>query len=155
MVIEKIPNAESLERKLPDCFEARATGKNLTRQRVFIKKLAEFIKKFHETGYRHRDLYLCHIFYGGNGEFYLIDLARAFKPAVFGERFRLKDIAQLCYSAPAEYFSKTDRLRFYLQYTQQKKLSSKDKEFIRQVLNKARQMARHDIKHGRAAGFSG
>lgn len=93
-IIQKIPNAESLERKLPDCFDAPATVKNLKLRRNFIAHLAGFVKKFHETNYRHRDLYFSHIFYNSSGEFYLIDLARAFKPIVFRERFRIKDIVQ-------------------------------------------------------------
>ena len=149
----KIPDAESLERKLPHCFNGPATVENLKLRRNFIAQLAAFTRKFHETDYRHRDLYLSHIFYSDSGNFYLIDLARAFKPIVWRRRFRIKDIAQLYYSAPASYFSRTDRLRFYFGYTGQSKLTNKDKIFIRKVINKAKRMARHDIKHGRAVPF--
>jgi len=155
IITEKIPNAESLERKLPDFFNGPATTENLKLQRKFISQSAIFIKKFHETGYRHRDLYLSHIFYSDNGEFYLIDLARVFKPIVQRRRFQIKDIAQVYYSAPARHFSKTDRLRFYMAYAGQSKLTKKDKIFIRKVINKAERMARHDIKHGRVVPFAG
>ncbi len=153
IITEKIPDAESLERKLPDCFKAQATVENLKLRRNFIVQLATFVKKFHETGYRHRDLYLCHIFYTGSGEFYLIDLARAFKPLFFSGRFRVKDIAQLYYSAPGKYFSKTDRLLFYLCYTGRDKLTTKDKTFISKIKRKVKRIARHDTKHGRSAPF--
>jgi len=155
IITEKIPNAESLERRLPDFFHAPATVENLRLRRNFIAQLAAFVKKFHETKYRHRDLYFSHIFYSDSGEFYLIDLARAFKPGLFAERFRIKDTAQVCYSAPSSYFSKTDRLRFYLELTGQRKLTSKDKVFIRKVMNKVRRIAQHDAKHGRSAPFAG
>lgn len=154
IITEKIPDAESLERKLPDCFNAPNTVENLKLRRNFIAQLAGFVKKIHETNYRHRDLYLSHIFYTDSGNFYLIDLARAFKPIVWRRRFRIKDIAQLYYSAPGRYFSKTDRLRFYVGYTGQSKLTRKDKIFIRKVINKAKRMARHDIKHGRPVPFA-
>lgn len=154
IITEKIPDAESLEQKLPDCFNAPAVIENLNLRRNFITKLAAFIKKFHETGYRHRDLYLSHIFYDGNSRFYLIDLARTFKPTWFAERFRIKDIAQLYYSAPASFFSRTDRLRFYFGYTGRSKLTVQDKVFIRKVINRAKQMAQHDIKHGRIVPFA-
>ena len=154
IINEKIPNAESLERKLPDCFDGPTTVKKLKLRRNFIAQLASFIRNFHKTDYRHRDLYLAHIFYSDSGDFYLIDLARAFKPIVRHRRFQIKDIAQLYYSAPARYFSKTDRLRFYFSYIgQEDKLTSKDKTFIRRVINKARRMARHNIKHGREVPF--
>ena len=149
VITEKIPAAEALERKLPECFDEKPTGKNLIRRRQFIAQLADFIKKFHETNYRHRDLYFSHIFYDDNGRFFLIDLARAFKPMVLGPRFRIKDIAQVFYSAPGRHFSNTDRLRFYLGYAgRKKKLTGNDKVFIRHVINKVKRMERHNIKHG-------
>lgn len=152
-ITEKIPNAEALERKLPDYFAGKPTPVNLKIRRDFISSLANFIMKFHETGYRHRDLYLSHIFYNDKGEFYLIDLARAFRPLLFKKRFQIKDIAQLYYSAPGNIFSRTDRMRFYFNYTGRKKLLSNDKIFIRQVIKKVNQMTRHDIKHGKQAPF--
>jgi heptosyltransferase-2 len=153
IITEKIPNAESLEQRLPDCFNAAATTENLKLRRNFIAQLAAFVKKFHETNYRHRDLYFSHIFYNYNGRFYLIDLARALRPVLLAERFRIKDVAQLYYSAPGRFFSKTDRLRFYLGYAGHNKLTGKDKVFIHKVINKIREMAQHDKKHGRAVPF--
>ena len=122
-------------------------------RRDFIRRLAAFIRKFHDTNYRHRDLYLCHIFYSDDGRFYLIDLARVFKPVLLAERFRVKDIAQIYYSAPGGHFSGTDRLRFYFALTGRSKLNIKDKVFICKVINKAKQIARRDIKHGRDVPF--
>ncbi|MHC4719958.1 MAG: lipopolysaccharide heptosyltransferase II [Planctomycetota bacterium] len=151
---EKIPAAESLEKTLPHYFHAPPTAKNLKVRRVFIAQLAHFVRKFHQTGYRHRDLYFSHIFYTDDGRFYLIDLARTFKPRLFTLRFRIKDIAQIHYSAPAKYFSNTDRLRFYFALTGCSRLKKEDKAFIRRVLRKARRMARHDARHNRAAPFA-
>jgi heptosyltransferase-2 len=153
IITEKIPNAESIERKLPDCFSNPATVENLKLKRNFITHLATFIKKFNETGCCHRDLYFSHIFYCDNGKFYLIDLARVFRPVILKQRFQIKDIAQIYYSAPAKHFSRTDRLRFYMTYSGQRKLSKKDKIFIRKVIKKAERMAQHDIKHGRTVPF--
>lgn len=152
-VTERIANAEALERKLPRCFTESTSGKCLKLRRDFITRLADFVRKFHETGYRHRDLYFSHIFHSNNGEFYLIDLSRVFKPLFLSRRFQIKDVAQLYYSAPGRYFSNTDRLRFYLHYAGHDKLSGKDKVFLRKVLQKARRMARHDRKHGREVPF--
>ena len=154
IITEKLPNAESLERKLPACFDDPVTVENLKLRRGFIAQLAFFVKKFHDTNYRHRDLYFSHIYYSDNGSFYLIDLARAFQPVLLRERFQIKDIAQLYYSAPARYFSKTDRLRFYLAYVGRNKLAKGDRVFIRKVVNKAEVMARHDRKHSRAVPFA-
>jgi hypothetical protein len=153
LITEKIPDAEALERKLPDCFQGKTTIDNIKLRRIFVAELAEFIRKFHETNYRHRDLYFSHIFHSDNGKFFLIDLARAFKPILLRKRFQIKDIAQLYYSAPGKYFSPTDRLRFYLHYTNRKEITLKDKIFIRKVLNKVQSMVKHDKKHGKNAPF--
>jgi len=155
IITEKLPNAQPLERKLPDFVTAPTTVEKLKSKRNFIKKLAQFVRKFHGAGFRHRDLYFSHIFYNDNGRFYLIDLARVFKPKRFSERFRIKDIAQLYYSAPGTIFSGIDRLRFYREYAGTKKLAAEDKNFIRSAVNKAKSMARHNLKHSRTVPFEG
>jgi len=154
IITEKIPDAEAIERKLPGYFDARTTSGNLKLRRDFIARLADFIKRFHETQYRHRDLYFSHIFYSDDGRFHLIDLARAFRPFFLRRRFRIKDIAQIYYSAPGRYFSGTDRMRFYFGYTGRRKLTGADKAFIREAVSKAKRMARHEIKHGREVPFA-
>jgi tRNA A-37 threonylcarbamoyl transferase component Bud32 len=146
IITEKVPQGESIERQLPAFFDGAATPENLKLRRQFIGRLAEFVKKFHETGYRHRDLYFSHIFLTADGQFYLIDLARTFRPAIFAERYRVKDLAELNYSATKQFFSNTDRLRFYIVYTGGLKLKSRDKTLIRKIIRKTRQIARHDIK---------
>jgi heptose I phosphotransferase len=151
--IEEIREGQSLERSLPGFFNGPAAKENLVLRRQFIKQLASFIRRFHDTGCRHRDLYLCHIFRVPDGRFFLIDLARVFRPVIFSEMYRVKDVAQLYYSAPAKNFSKTDRLRFLKAYLGREKLNTGDKIFVRKINNKVMRMARHDVKHGRAVPF--
>ncbi len=153
ILTEAIPDGEALERKLPGCFAGPPTPGNLGLRRDFIEQLARFIRQFHDTGLRHRDLYLSHVFFTDGGDFYLIDLARAFRPLLSGRRYQIKDIAQLYYSAPARRFSNSDRLRFYAAYAGHRKLNAGDKSFIRKVVAKAGRMAGHDIRHGRPVGF--
>ena len=154
IITEQIHNADALERKLPECFLSAQTPETREKRKHFIEKLADFLRTFHNTGYCHRDLYFAHIFLDSDEHFHLIDLARAFKPKIFASRYRTKDIAQLYYSAPAKFFSRTDRLRFYLRYRQIQNLSPKDKLFIRRLKSKTKKMASHDIKHGRTVPFS-
>ncbi|MFA5292273.1 MAG: lipopolysaccharide kinase InaA family protein [Phycisphaerae bacterium] len=141
IITEKIPDSVSLEEKLPK------VTKN------FIENLAAFVRKFHNTGFRHRDLYLCHIFCNSQGQFTLIDLNRVFKPFVFSQKYCIKDLAQLYYSAPGDIVTKTDRLRFFLTYLQKEKLSRQDKLLIKKIKSKANRMAKHDKKHNRAVPF--
>ncbi|MGA2172962.1 MAG: lipopolysaccharide heptosyltransferase II [Sedimentisphaerales bacterium] len=154
VMMEEVPEGESLERRLPGFFNGPDTPENMKMRRGFIEQLAAFIRKFHDTGYRHRDLYLCHIFRTADGRFFLIDLARVFKPMLLGSLYRVKDITQLHYSAPAKYVSRTDRLRFLRAYLGRDKLDNRDRAFAMRIHNKARRMARHDTKHGRAVPFA-
>jgi len=147
-------DADALERKLPSCFDDLSPTAQVAERRTFIDSLADWVRRFHETGYRHRDFYLAHIFLSQDGHFYLIDLQRAFRPTFFKERFRSKDIAQLHYSAFGRIFSCADRLRFYRRYAGIKKLGAKDRRFLKQVRAKAWRMADHDIRHGRQVPFA-
>ena len=146
VIIEKVKDGVSLERRLPDFFNGQASQENLKKRRGFIGELALFVKKFHDTGFRHRDLYFSHVFWTGSGEFCLIDLARAFRPTIFGSRYRVKDVAQLNYSAAAGLFSNTDRMRFYFAYAGKSKLTPQDKLFIRKIIHKTIRIAHHDTK---------
>ena len=145
LMIQEVYDSEPLNRRLPSYFDGPATVAKLRLRRRFIQELSSFIRRFHETGYRHRDLYFSHILCSKTGEFCLIDLARTFRP-VRRERYRIKDIAQLHFSAPAKCFSKTDRLRFYMAYTRHKKLGLSDKLFIKKVVRKAKQILNHNIR---------
>jgi len=152
LMTEEIRDSQSLERRLPACFADRTTPASLRARRDFIRRLADFIRRFHATGRRHRDLYLSHLFCSGAGELCLIDLARASRP-LLQQRFQIKDLAQLHYSCSARQFSRTDRMRFYLAYIGRVKLSPKDKSLIRAVQRKTASMSRHNVKHGAAPPF--
>jgi hypothetical protein len=153
LTTEGIRDSRSLEARLPSCFDGRLTTATRRERREFIRRLASFVRRFHETGYRHRDLYLSHIFYSNKGEFCLIDLARTSRP-VLRHRFQIKDVAQLYYSAPRGSFSRTDRLRFFLAYVNRPRLLPRDKTFIRRIMRKAHRMACHNRKRGNPVPFA-
>ena len=152
IMTREIANAHSLEERLPDCMSdfSPAAAK---RRKAFIAQVAEFVRRFHATGCRHRDLYLCHIFLDTRGTLHLIDLHRVFKPLLLSERYRFKDLTQLYYSAPGQAVSRADRLRFYLYYRGKKRLTPFDKWFIRQIKRKAQQIAARDRHRGRIVPF--
>ncbi len=152
LATQKIPDAQSLEKQLPPCFASKSQV-NLKAQREFLRALAGFIRRFHDLGYRHRDLYLSHIFMNLQGELFLIDLARAFQPRLRKTRFLIKDLAQLHFSLPGHAFTRTDRLRLYLAYVKHNRLNTRDKLFIKKLLAKAVRMTRHDLKRGRAVPY--
>lgn len=152
IMIREIPDAASLEERLPS-YMADFSPAAARQRKTFIEQVADFVRRFHETGCRHRDLYLCHLFLDTNNTLHLIDLHRVFKPLVLGGRFRIKDLTQLYYSAPGSVISRTDRLRFYRRYRQKKKLTLCDRYFISQVKRWARKIALRDLKKGNPAPF--
>lgn len=152
IMIREISSAHSLEERLPDFMNDHSPAAAKQRK-AFIGQVAEFVRRFHATGCRHRDLYLCHIFLDTSGTLHLIDLHRVFKPQLLGGRYRFKDLTQLYYSAPGHAVSRADRLRFYLHYRGKRRLTPLDKWFIRQIKRKAQQIAARDRHRGRIVPF--
>lgn len=151
LITEKIPQAQSLEKQLPDCFSNKIEQRKT--YLAFIQELGQFIRQFHNLGFCHRDLYLAHIFRNDRGDLFLIDLARVFKPELLRQRFVVKDLAQLYFSMPKHAFSHTDRLRLYKSYTGKRSITNQDKIRIRKILAKVQRMTQHDIKRGKAIPY--
>ncbi len=64
----------------------------------FLSPLVQTVARFHQQGYSHQDLYLCHLFWH-EGEVVFIDLQRVRHTAGFKPRWIIKDLAELFYSA--------------------------------------------------------
>jgi hypothetical protein len=113
-------------------------------KKELISSLAELIRKMHACGFNHRDLYLCHILRDGGGDLYIVDLHRVQHRDAVPERWRVKDIAALNYSAPAGIISRTDRLRFLTAYLGTDRLTARNKRFVLKILKKTRKMVQHN-----------
>lgn len=109
-----------------------------------IFRLAGLIRKMHACGFNHRDLYLCHILRDNRGNLYIVDLHRVQRRAAVPERWRVKDIAALNYSAPAGMISRTKRLLFLKTYLGTDRLTARDKRFALKVLKKTQKMVKHN-----------
>ncbi|MCH9022977.1 MAG: hypothetical protein IID32_09455 [Planctomycetes bacterium] len=94
-------------------------------------------------------IYLCHFLLKPTDHtapaLYLIDLHRLQIRKKTPPRWIIKDLAQLHYSA-LNLLTKTDMLRFLLQYFNTKKLTKKQKRLIPPILRKSNQIAAHDRK---------
>ena len=145
LVMSQVPGI-SMERWLEKTTIA-TTPADWQKKKALVKEVALLARKFHGAGWFHRDFYLCHIFIseaGGNSQFALVDLARVFRPRWRIERWRIKDLAQLNYSASPKDFSRPMRLRFAHDYFGIERLTAWDKKVIRKILKKTEVMARHD-----------
>jgi len=101
LVATAVPG-DALERCCED-FLARRSADDVTE---FTRRLAGLVRQLHGAGYCHRDLYASHVFLSESDEAFelcLIDLARMFRPRWRRLRWRVKDLAQLKYSMPAQW----------------------------------------------------
>ena len=91
---------------------------------AIINKLAEISCKMHSNGMNHRDYYLCHFMLPqknapapDNLRFYMIDLHRAQIRSRLPDRWRLKDLSGLYFSAMDYGITQRDIYRFLKVYT--------------------------------------
>ena len=124
-------------------------GDRATARRV-LAPLAALVARLHRLGYVHRDLYLSHVFWDPGSpletSLCLIDLQRVLRPR--RRRWMIKDLAALNFSAPAEVFSATYRVRWLKQYLGLPKLDPAAKRLAYRVIGKTLSIARHEQHRG-------
>ncbi|MCK4846806.1 MAG: hypothetical protein KAS88_03970 [Deltaproteobacteria bacterium] len=111
-----------------------------------VGEMARLVKRFHDSGYNHQDMYLVHFFFrSSDGKMFLMDLQRVHKRVELPVRWRVKDLAQFVFSGRgAGGLSSTDLVRFGHIYLGKDKFESEDKKLIAKVLAKAARIERHD-----------
>ncbi len=143
-VTEELYGARPLDEIVRERFQQAGS---FYEKRSVIAKVAELARKLHNAGMNHQDFYLNHFFLDDEGEFYLIDLQRVQQNSCVPRRYRIKDLAQLNYSAwYYGGFTSSDRMRFLFRYLGRKKLTTEDKLLVRQIIAKTERIARHDVK---------
>lgn len=98
-------------------------------------QLARSTRAMHERGFAHNDLKWRNLLVDPQPRLYMIDCPTgAFWRGPFLQRRIVKDLA--CLDKVAKHqLTRTQRLRFYLQYCQRKRLVAQDKPRIQQILN--------------------
>ena len=105
-----------------------------------IRDLAGLVRRMHDAGVNHRDLYLVHVLLTGDG-LRLIDLHRAQVRDAVPRRWRAKDLAALAFSARATGgLCPADERRFVACYA--RGALRGDESFWRDVERRALRMAR-------------
>ncbi len=124
---------------------------------ALITALASLTRQFHSAGFIHKDYYLPHIFVvprDGILDLYLIDLQRVMGPARFRQRWIIKDLGGLAFSAERAGISRTDMLRFYKECFQVSRLDARDKKRIRKICRRLARIRRHTPRHGESPVLS-
>jgi tRNA A-37 threonylcarbamoyl transferase component Bud32 len=115
-----------------------------------IRDVAGMVRRFHATGFYHKDLYFCHLIVTEDprwGRPYFIDLERVDRDFPPRRRWFVKDLAALHHSAPAN-VTRADRLRFLLVYLSKNRLDEHAKRCVRDVVARAARMDEHVPKFG-------
>jgi predicted unusual protein kinase regulating ubiquinone biosynthesis (AarF/ABC1/UbiB family) len=97
--------------------------------------IANYVRRIHEDGFTHGDLKWRNILVTTTDApcVFFIDCPSGSRKSFFRRRhFVIKDLAGLDRPA-AEYLSRTTRLRFYLWYSNQTRLTQEDKALIARV----------------------
>ncbi len=125
---------------------------------ALIEPAASLIRKFHNQGFVHRDLYLAHLFFDPEADIEdslsLIDLQRMIEPRTLRLRWIVKDLASLNYSAPQPLVTRTHRLRWLRRYAGVKKLGKAERQLAYLIIGKTQQIARHDRRRNDRLGRS-
>ena len=124
---------------------------------ILAESLADLTRTLHENGVNHRDYYLCHVLVDPAWAstrvppteaptLHLIDLHRAQIRDRVPERWRVKDVGGLLFSAFEARPSRTDLARFVRGYTGKSLRASlaEDRTFWRRVLRRARRLYLQD-----------
>jgi heptose I phosphotransferase len=143
---EEIYGAERVEDYIPSL-----TGR-VIEKRELVRRLGLLARDFHRKGLCHQDFYLGHFFINPEtGELFLVDLQRVHKRKAVRKTDRIKDLAQLTFSARnTENFTWTDLVRFAHTYLGKEKFDNSDKRMIRRIFKKSEKIARHTEKLLRA-----
>lgn len=122
-------------------------------KRYLIAKIADIARTLHNHGLNHRDFYLGHFLWVGEqahpflkkNALYLIDLHRVQLRKHTPERWRIKDLGGLYYSALNTPLTRHDLLYFVKKYHEKplKVIFSTEKEFWDKIFEKAHYLQEH------------
>ena len=119
------------------------------RKSALIARIVDMARRLHVQKLYHLDFYVCHMFLRDDPDrpdgfdLVLIDLGRLLSSRL--SRWQIKDLGALCFSTYVPGVTRTDRLRFFKQYFDIKKLSPESKRMARRIMWKADRYHRHNF----------
>lgn len=143
LITESLENCEKLSR-LPVTTEP---DREAAPERAKIRRhVASLAQRMHAQGMHHQDFYLGHLMQSqSNPEvIYIIDLGRVKHQTPLSQRWIVKDLAQLTFSAASA--STRERLRFLREYLG-RSLTKSDRKLVDQISAKTRSISRHSKKN--------
>jgi heptose I phosphotransferase len=142
VVLESAPG-DAFDRVWPRLVAAGSLWCEPRGRRRLIQQVAQLASALHQSGFCHRDLYLCHVFIDldpgspAPPRLTIIDLGRTHAPRFRRMRWLIKDLAQLDASARQIGATRTDRHRFLLCYLGLQARARRSRVYARRVARKS------------------
>lgn len=152
LISESVVDPQPLHVFIRERLQATEAGKQHALRKELIEQLAGFTRRLHENAFVHHDYFWRNILLSGGDlkRFFLIDAHKGRRWFPWEERrARAKDLATL--DAPAApFFSRTERLRFFLLYRGRPSLNGEDKALLRLTLRMAAPLRERQLRrvHG-------
>jgi heptose I phosphotransferase len=140
LVTEDVGPHQSLE---DYCRHWRTQPPAFAHKRALIQQIADIARTMHQAGICHRDFYICHfLFTGADQPLTVIDLHRALVKNRLAERWLIKDIAGLYFSAMDAGLTRHDLYRFMRRYSDcsLRETLTKDRRFWQAVEKRAQRL---------------
>ncbi|WP_373651346.1 lipopolysaccharide kinase InaA family protein [Schlesneria sp. DSM 10557] len=143
LVTESLENCEKLSRRFAVDSEWPVT---LPERTQILRNVARLARQMHSEGMHHQDFYLGHLMQSRSQPelIHIIDLGRVQRQRPLAQRWIVKDLAQLNFSAATA--STRERLQFLKGYLD-RPLKSSDRRLISQIESKTASIARHSRKN--------
>ena len=143
LITESLENCEKLSR-LPATIGTTQLA-SIERADI-LRNVATLARQMHTQGMHHQDFYLGHLMQSQTNPetIYIIDLGRVQQQRQLAQRWVVKDLAQLNFSAASA--SPRERLRFLREYLG-RPLRQSDRKLMSQIESKTQAIARHSRKN--------
>jgi tRNA A-37 threonylcarbamoyl transferase component Bud32 len=145
VMTERIPGGVPLDDYILAHYSGELSAERLREKRALLWDLGSLMRRLHQAGFTHMDLYLNHFFVSetaeGDKELFLIDLQRVARRWAFKSRWLVKDLAALLYSARRLPLTLTDLGRVFMAYFDDS-ISRSERRLVRRALKRARALGR-------------
>lgn len=165
IITDALDNTVDLEHWLPELEKWPNRPERLRLKRAIIRRLGDIARRLHSSGMNHRDFYLCHFRLDvtktaplpdvEDFQLYLMDLHRVEQRLTLPERWAVKDIAGLLYSALFDsrgiVLNRSDIIRFIDAYSDKgwRDALVNQRDFLCKVVERVMRTYKKDI--GKAA----
>ncbi|HEY5312544.1 MAG TPA: lipopolysaccharide kinase InaA family protein [Pirellulales bacterium] len=150
LAVRELSGFAPLHEYIPRRFSQPPAAGDGAHKLALSRRIADIARRLHAAHWHHRDFYLCHLFIRVTGsdpdafELAMIDFGRLLHSR--RARWRIKDLAELLFSADVPGITRTDRLRFLKHYLAQSRLDATSRRLARRLERKAQGYRRHNAK---------